>query len=136
MTISVALRVLHVCANLLWIGSIVAVGLILRAPASPAADRGKIALSVYRGLATPAFMVSFVAGIVMLLLEPAYYFVHTHMMHAKLPLALGVVGLHHWFGARSKRMAAGTATQPSPLPVALLVAGAMGAAVLGLLKPF
>lgn len=136
MTIALALRVLHVCANLIWIGSIGAVGLILRDLAAPTRDRGRIALSVYRALAMPAFVVSFVAGSVMLLLEPRYYFVQTHWMHAKLLLALGVIALHHGLGARAKRTAAGTAAPVGILPTALLVAGAMGGAALALLKPF
>src|SRR5512147_2667944 len=126
MSPAAALRVLHICANLLWIGSIVSVGLILREPSSPAAERGRMARWIYRRLATPAFLASFVAGCTMLLLDPRYYFVQTHMMHAKLPLALGVVGLHHWFGSKSKRVAGNTAAPPGLLPVALLVAGAMG----------
>jgi protoporphyrinogen IX oxidase len=136
MSITVAMRALHVCANLLWIGSIVSVGLILRVSTAAALDRGRIALSVYRTLATPAFILSFVAGTAMLLQEPAYYFVHTHMMHAKLPLALGVVVLHHWLGFRSKRMATVAAAPPGFLSVVLLVVAAMGAASLALLKPF
>lgn len=136
MTPLVALRLVHVCANLFWIGSIVAVGLTLQVASTHASDRGRIALLLYRRLATPAFVVSFLAGTAMLLLEPAYYFVQTHMMHAKLPLALGVIGLHHWLGSRSKRMAAGSATPPGFLPVSLLVVCALGAAGLAVLKPF
>jgi protoporphyrinogen IX oxidase len=81
-------------------------------------------------------MVSFIAATVMVALEPAYYFVHSHMMHAKLPLALEVVALHHWLGRRSKLMAAGAATPIGPLPVGFLLAGALGAAALASLRPF
>ena len=136
MTIALVLRALHVCANLIWIGSISAVGLILRDVPAAARDRGRMALSVYRALAMPAFVVSFVAGSGMLLLEPRYYFVQTHWMHAKLLLAVGVIALHHWLGARAKQTAAGTAKPVGILPIAWLVAGAMGSAALALLKPF
>jgi putative membrane protein len=131
------LRTLHVTANLFWIGGILAVALILplREVGTPLV-RGQIALRVYRGIAVPGFVVSFVAGATLLLLEPAHYFVHTHMMHAKLPLALGVVALHHWLGRRTRRMATGEATPPTRLPALLLTVGATGAAVLALMKPF
>jgi putative membrane protein len=130
------LRTLHVGANLFWIGGLLAIALILPGRLGSTELRGQIALRLYRVLANPAFVVSFVAAIGLLLLQPAYYFVHTHMMHAKLPLALGVVALHHWLGRRTRRMASGDAAPPSRLPAVLLMVGAMGAAVLALLKPF
>ncbi|MGC4067104.1 MAG: hypothetical protein QM784_21185 [Polyangiaceae bacterium] len=131
------LRTLHVTANLFWIGGIVAVAMILplRDVGTPIV-RGQIALRVYRGVAVPAFVVSFVAATTLLFLQPVYYFVHTHMMHAKLPLALGVVALHHWLGRRTRRMATGEATPPTRLPAVLLTVGAVGAAMLALMKPF
>jgi putative membrane protein len=130
------LRMLHVTANLFWIGGILAVAMILPLQLGNSILRGQIALRVYQGIANPAFFVSFLSASTLLLLQPAYYFVHTHMMHAKLPLALGVVALHHWLGRRTRRMASGDATPPSRLPALLLMAGAMGAAVLALMKPF
>jgi len=130
------LHALHVCANLLWIGGIVGVAVILPGSLGTKEIRGAIALRMYRRLANPAFMVSFLAGTTLLLMNPAYYFVHTHMMHAKLPLALGVVALHHWLGRRTRRMASGEATPPGQLPMVLLLVAAMGAAALALLKPF
>lgn len=136
MPIASILELLHVCANLFWVGSIVAVGVILGNSAISVVDRGRIALTVYQRVASPAFGLSFIMGVTMLLLEPRYYFVQTHMMHAKLPLAIGVIVLHHWLGSRSKTMAAGATAAPGYLPVILLVAGAAGSAALAILKPF
>lgn len=130
------LHTLHVCANLLWIGGIIGVAVILPGSQGTPEIRGTIALRLYRSLANPAFMVSFLAGTTLLLMNPQYYFVHTHMMHAKLPLALGVVAVHHWVGRRTRKMASGAAAPPGKLPAILLLAGAMGAAALALLKPF
>jgi putative membrane protein len=136
MSLLLALRTLHVCANLLWIGSIVATAFVLRASSAAVLDRGRIALTLYRTVATPAFGISFLAAITLLVLQPGYYLVQSHWMHAKLPLALGVIVLHHWFGLKAKRMARNSGSPPSALPATLLVVGAMGAAALALLKPF
>ncbi len=48
---------------------------------------------MYQHLTTIAHVPPFVAGTAALLLETGYYFVHPHMMDAKLPLAPGVVVL-------------------------------------------
>jgi putative membrane protein len=59
-------------------------------------------------------------------------------MHAKLPLALGVIALHHLLGARARRAERGetTALRPVPLMTALLAVLAAGSAWLALSKPF
>ena len=137
MNLSFVLQALHVSANLLWIGAIVGVAVILRAPTSvDAVARGKVAIVLYRRIANPAFIVSFVAGAALLVLLPSYYFVETHFMHAKLPLALGVIAIHHILGARARRMAAGEASPPSRAILIVLLVTALGAALLALLKPF
>src|ERR1043165_1806645 len=97
---------LHVTANVVWIGSILAVGRLLAATEGDAKVRGVLARRVYQSLATPAFVISFVAGAIRLALSPDYYFVATHFMHAKLLLALVVIGLHHVIGGRAKKTAA------------------------------
>ena len=104
------LRNLHVLCNLFWIGSIVAVGLILAAKAASAKERGELARFVYRRLAAPAFGLSFLFGLGRLALSPTFYFKLTHFMHLKLVLALGVIALHHVLGARARRAAAGDAS--------------------------
>lgn len=132
------LRIVHVSANLFWIGSIVAVGVLLSAPSGTAKERGVFGARIYRVVASPAFGISFLAALVRLFLTPEYYFVTTHFMHAKLPLALGAVALHFVIGARAKRMAAGRSDGPGPASklTALLVVLALGSAWLALAKPF
>lgn len=129
---------LHVAANVVWIGSILAVGRIIEVNEGDAKIRGALALKVYKGLAVPAFGVSFVAGVVRLLLNPDYYFVQTHFMHAKLLFALVVIGLHHVMGARAKKVANGDADAAAAVPA--LTLGILGAAVLvvflAVMKPF
>ncbi|HVW25941.1 MAG TPA: CopD family protein [Polyangiaceae bacterium] len=129
---------LHVAANVVWIGSILAVGRIIEVNEGDAKIRGALALKVYKGLAVPAFGVSFVAGVVRLLLNPDYYFVQTHFMHAKLLFALVVIGLHHVMGARAKKVANGDGAAAAAVPA--LTLGILGAAVLvvflAVMKPF
>jgi putative membrane protein len=129
---------LHVVANLFWVGSIVAVGSILSAPTPALEVRGQLARLVYLRVAAPAFAVSFASALVRLALSPSYYLVATHFMHAKLPLALGVIALHHLLGARARRAERGetTALRPVPLMTALLAVLAAGSAWLALSKPF
>jgi putative membrane protein len=138
MDLRVLLVVLHVIANLVWIGSIAAVALVLSGGRGDSKLRGEIGLDLYRKLAVPAFVASFAAGLIRLLLDTQLYLVVTKYMHPKLTLALVVIALHHVIGARAKRMAAGTKTEPGPVGVlaALLVVCAAGAALLVLVKPF
>jgi putative membrane protein len=71
-------------------------------------------------------------------MNPTLYFKATHYMHGKLPLALGVVALHHVLGARAKKMEAGEAPDAGPaLTLGLVLAVlAIGSALLVVLKPF
>src|SRR5579883_2790094 len=102
-----ALIWLHVSGNLVWIGAILAVGAILASrDGTDNRVRGRIAYDIYRRLAVPAFVVSFVCGAVRLGLDPVLYLRTTHWMHAKLPLALVVIALHHVIGGRARRLAA------------------------------
>ena len=138
MDLRALLVVLHVIANLVWIGSIAAVALVLSGGRGDSKLRGQIGLDLYRKLAVPAFLASFAAGLLRLLLDTQLYLVVTKYMHPKLTLALVVIALHHVIGARAKRMAAGTKTEPGPVAVlaAVLVVCAAGAAFLVLVKPF
>jgi putative membrane protein len=126
-----ALIWLHISGNIVWIGAILAVGVVLAAPEPGPKARGEIARRVYGRLAVPAFVVSFVCGAARLLLDPALYLRQTHWMHAKLPLALGVIALHHVLGARAKKMALGTVQDAGP---AAILAGAL--AVMAVLAAF
>jgi len=129
---------LHVSANVVWIGSILAVAIVLMSTTGDAAVRGTLATDVYKKLAAPAFVVSFLAGALRLALDTNYYFVLTKFMHGKLLLALVVIGLHHAIGARAKRVSKGAAPDGGnvgTLAVVLVVAAA-GAVFLAVTKPF
>jgi putative membrane protein len=131
-----ALLWLHVSGNLVWIGSIVAVGLILTGKKGESRVRGTIAYDVYRRLSVPAFVVSFLCGAIRLIESPRYYLHDSHWMHAKLPLALAVIALHHVIGGRAKKMAAGSVEQAGPAGTlaAVLLVAALGAAFFAIFK--
>src|SRR5690242_2164280 len=119
-----ALTWLHVSGNLVWIGSILAVAVVILSPGGTTKQGGEIALAIYKRLAVPAFVISFVCGAVRLGLDPAHYLRVHHWMHAKLPLALAVIGIHHVIGARAKKLAQGTVQDAGPtaiLAIALAV---------------
>jgi putative membrane protein len=125
---------LHISGNIVWIGAILAVGVVISGPegGASAKARGEIALRVYQRLAVPAFVVSFVCGAVRLLLDPAYYLRQHHWMHGKLLLALVVIALHHVIGGRAKKLARGTVQDGGPaaiLTVALAVSAVLAAFV-------
>jgi putative membrane protein len=138
MGIAGILVALHVAANVVWIGSILAVGRVIEVNEGDAKVRGALALKVYKGLAVPAFGLSFLAGAARLSLNLDYYFVQTHFMHAKLLFALVVIGLHHVMGARAKKVAAGDPAAAGAVPaltIGILVAAVL-AVFLAVMKPF
>ena len=129
---------LHVAANVVWVGSILSVAVIVGSGTADAKMRGTLGVEVYKKLAVPAFVVSFVAGASRLALDTGYYFSATKFMHGKLFFALIVIGLHHAIGGRAKKLARGMATDAggiATLSIALLVA-AIGAVFFAVLKPF
>lgn len=130
-----ALIWLHVTGNIVWIGAILAVGLTLLAKAEPKV-RGEIAYDIYRRLAVPAFVVSFVCGAVRLGMDPGYYLKEHHWMHAKLPLALVVIALHHVIGARARKTVQGTVQDAGSTGrlTAVLAVAAIGAAFFAVMK--
>ena len=127
---------LHVVGNLVWIGAILAVGVTITGKAGDPKTRGEIALGIYKRLAVPAFVVSFVCGAVRLGLDPAYYLKQHHWMHPKLPLAIGVIALHHVIGGRAKKLARGTVQDAGPAAIltAVLAVAAIGAAFFAIFK--
>ena len=139
--LATVLVVLHVTANMVWIGTISAVAGILVAP-SATTDRGQqkglLALHLYKRWATPAFTVSFVLGVARLSLDLHGYFVRTHFMHGKLLFAFAVIGLHHVIGARAKKYARAPETSlASVLPLlGALIACAAVAVYFAVFKPF
>jgi len=130
-----ALIWLHVSGNVVWIGAILAVGVALLGKADPKA-RGQIAYDIYRRLAVPAFVISFVCGAARLGMDMRYYLKDHHWMHAKLPLALTVIGLHHVLGARARKTAQGSVQEPGNAGIltAVLAVAAIGAAFFAVLK--
>ncbi len=132
-----ALIWLHVSGNLVWIGAILAVGVILTGQGGvDHVARGRIAYDIYRRLAVPAFVVSFLCGAIRLGLDPKLYFRDTHWMHGKLPLALAVIALHHVIGGRARKMAAGSVQDGGPAGILTVVLGlaAVGAAFFAIFK--
>jgi len=129
---------LHVAANLVWIGAILSVALALVSRAGDGRVGAQIAYELYRRLAMPAFVVSFLAGVSRLVLDLDLYFVQTKYMHGKLLFAVIVIGLHHVIGARAKAVATGRRSAPGPVGVLalLLLISAVAAALFVILKPF
>ena len=102
---------MHIMANLLWIGSIACVGFLVTAaskatPPESGKAMAEVSAALYRRVATPAFVASFLLGVAQTALHADYY-LKAHWFHAKLTLALVVIGLHHVIGAKSKRAASG-----------------------------
>jgi protoporphyrinogen IX oxidase len=104
--------VLHVTANLVWIGAIACVGW-LSAAAAREPDRARaqtiaeLAANLYTRVATPAFGASFVFGVARLSLSAEFY-MKSHWFHGKLTAALAVIAIHHVLGAKAKRAAQGS----------------------------
>src|SRR5262249_18995389 len=116
---------------------ILAVGRVLAAGEGEAKVRGALAVRIYKTLAVPAFVASFLFGVLRLFLSTEYYFVSTHFMHAKLLLAFVVIGLHPVIGARAKKAAAGDAARMGAPALELgLAVAAAGAIFLAVMKPF
>jgi putative membrane protein len=128
----------HVAANLVWIGSIACVALALGSRAGEGRVAAQIAYELYRRLAMPAFVVSFVTALTRLLLSTELYFVETKYMHGKLLFAVIVIVLHHMIGARAKAVATGRRSAPGPVGVLalLLVISSVAATLFVILKPF
>ena len=127
---------LHVVGNLVWIGAILAVGVVILSKVGDAKTRGEIALGIYLRLAVPAFVLSFVCGAGRLLSDPSYYLKQHHWMHGKLVLALIVIALHHVIGGRAKKLARGTVQDAGPAAIlsTVLAVAAVGAAFLAIYK--
>ncbi len=118
MKLDLALKWLHVSANLFWLGGLCAVALVLLADAETTL-RGTLARSIYLKLAVPAFLVSLLAGVGRLVMDVPYFLSRTHFMHAKLVFALAVIAIHHLIGARAKKLATGRSTDLGPLRMLL-----------------
>lgn len=128
LSLATVLIAVHVLSNVIWIGALLAVSLLVATAGSSAApaEIGRAARRVYLTLAAPAFLSSFLAGLLVVALSPAAY-ARLPWFHAKLTFALVVIVFHHVIGARAKRLASGKTEAASG--VALMgVAVAIGAA--------
>jgi putative membrane protein len=128
---------LHVSANLVWIGSMLAVAWLCGRARLMAdgTEAGRFARGIHLRFAVPAFLVAVGAGVARLLVQPGPY-LHAHWMHGKLLLAVVLIGLHHVLGAKAKRIARADTeaeTGTGVLIVAILVAAA-GAVTLVTMK--
>ncbi|MGH7271106.1 MAG: CopD family protein [Polyangiaceae bacterium] len=135
-----ALVSLHVAANVVWIGALLAVSLLLSRSAGASADAGTkeagvLARVVHVRLAVPAFVTSFAAGSGVIALAPMLY-AKLPWFHAKLTLALIVIAVHHVIGSRAKRAAGGdrAAGRGAVVLGAVVFACATGAVFLGVMK--
>jgi putative membrane protein len=135
--LALPLVALHVTANLVWIGSILAVAWLCgRARlVADGTEVGRYARAIYLRFAVPGFLVAVGAGIARLLVQPAAY-LHAHWMHGKLLLAVVLIGLHHVVGAKAKRISRADTdaeTGTGVLVLGILVAAA-GAVVLVVMR--
>jgi protoporphyrinogen IX oxidase len=117
------LLALHVAANLVWIGAILAVAWLARQPEAAGVT---LARNLYKQYANPAFIVSFTCGVVMVLLNSANY-LKAHWFHGKLTVALALIALHHVIGAKVRRAAEAEHKEPQLL-TSLATLGAVLAA--------
>jgi putative membrane protein len=128
----------HVAANLVWIGAILSVAMVLVSRSADVRVVAALAYELYKKVAAPAFVVSFVTALVRLVLQYKLYFVETKYMHFKLLFVVIVIALHHIIGARAKAVAGGRRNSPGPIGVLslLLLISAVAATFFVVLKPF
>jgi putative membrane protein len=107
-----AVGALHIAANVFWIGSIVGVGVILTADGDSKV-RGEIGKQLYMKVAVPAFVLSFLFGIIKLAgTGDASFYMKSGWFHIKLTFAIIVIALHHVIGGKAKKMASGEVDGP------------------------
>ncbi len=104
------LLVLHVVANLVWIGSSLATALLVQRAANlgeagkPLAEAAHELL--YRRISSPAFYASFLCGVGMVVMSVDTY-MRAHWFHGKLFFALCTIAVHHVIGARARKVHVG-----------------------------
>ena len=129
----------HIAANLVWIGAILSVAAALVSRSVEGRAGAQIAYELYRKLATPAFVVSFITALTRLGLGYELYFMGPKKyMHGKLLFAVIVIALHHVIGARAKAVSTGRRSSPGPVGVLalLLLISAVAATLFVLVEPF
>ena len=144
---------LHVLAVVVWIGSLVGVGVVATSAGegSDAIDvkvRGALARRIYQRASVPAFLIAFAAGLFRLLRGWGEGYVtvfgtwtngysKSPWMHAKLTAALVIIALHHIVGARTRKMAKDGAPA-GPIAIMTWIIGACAAAAVFfvIVRPF
>jgi uncharacterized membrane protein len=135
--LDITVLVLHVTANVVWVGALLAALVLVGMAAEDAQARGRMALRVYRTLAVPGFVGSLVFGVARLGLDWRHYLVTTHYMHVKLVLVVFAIILHHFVGARVRRMARDGQPVGAPGWTALAFgAMAVGSIIMAVAEPF
>jgi protoporphyrinogen IX oxidase len=128
---------LHMGANVVWVGALLAVVVVLSTRGEDEGARGRLAWRAYRTLALPGFVGSFVFGLIRLGFDWRYYLVTTHFMHLKLVLVVVAIVVHHLVGAKARRMAKGTGRAGSGVVSGLAFGLAcLGVVVVAVTKPF
>jgi len=138
MRADLVLVALHVAANMVWVGALLASVLVVVDNGGPVAGQARLARTTYARLAVPAFLLSFVLGAARLGMDWRSYLVTTHFMHAKLALALVAIVAHHWIGALLKRLTDEPGTAGQMLKALAYVFGiaCLGSVVLVVMRPF
>lgn len=129
----------HIAANMVWIGAILSVALALVWRGGDGRVGAQIGYELYRKLAMPAFVVSFISAVTRLLLSLDLYFLGPKKyMHGKLLFAVIVIVLHHVIGARAKAVSTGRRSTPGPVGVLalLLLISAVAATLFVIVEPF
>jgi putative membrane protein len=137
----------HVLAVVVWIGSLVGIGLVATAEGD-AKIRGTLARRIYQKAAVPAFVIAFGAGLFRLLRgwNEGYLsafgtwmngYSKSPWMHAKLTMALVIIALHHVVGGRTRKMANDGATAgPIGVMTWIITACAAAAVFFVIVRPF
>lgn len=137
MRLDVVMTALHVSALLVWVGAVIS-GFLAAGVKGDDATRQDIARRLFRWVANPALLLALLFGTVRLGLDWRYYFVTTHFMHAKLPLAFVAIAAHHFLSARVRKAPTATRFRGTPTTLAALVFGlsCFAAVLLVIVRPF
>jgi putative membrane protein len=117
---------LHLVGNVVWIGSLLAAAWLCGAARMMAEgpEVGRLARSIYRRFAAPAFVLSLLSGIGRIVASPGDY-AHAHWFHAKMAAVVLLIVAHHVVGGRVRKVAGGNfdaAYDMLPLRIAVFLA--------------
>lgn len=120
---------LHLLSVMLWIGSLASIGLVASYASVDTKVRGQLAYLLYRRCALPAFVLAFTSGFARLWLGWHSLYAKAGWMHTKLTLALVVIVLHHWVGARTRKMALAETNDTKSITYATFVSVLVASAI-------